>query len=123
MAVDALYGVDVMEALQRLEGRVHLLHVEAAVRELRMAGRAGSTGGLAVFFVAGEATESFVDADRSAVVAGVDLAAGIRGMALVAESLTLVGTDLHRARSFIHLRHREAIQRDVILLAAVKERE
>ena len=110
MAVGTFHCVDVVGAFCGLESRVHGLDVDAAVRELRVAGRAGGTGGLAVFFVAGEATEAFVDSDGSTVVAGADLSGCFWGMALVAESLTLVGTDLHQARAFIHLWQRKAVE-------------
>ena len=70
--------------------------------------RAASRRLLAVFFVAGETTEAFVDSDGRAVVAGSDLVAGLWGMALVAESLALVGADLDQASAFEHLRKRQS---------------
>src|SRR5450631_1022739 len=76
---------------------------------------------LAVFFVAGETTEAFVDSEGRAVVAGVDLAAGLRGVALVAESLALVGADLDQASAFEHLRERKTGECDVILFATIKQ--
>ena len=103
VAVNALHRVDIVGTLRGLESRIHGFDVEAAVRQLRMAGCARCSRLLAVFLVAGETTEAFVDSGGRAVVAGADLAAGLRGVALVAESLTLVRADLDPAGAFVHL--------------------
>lgn len=87
-----------------------------------MTRRAGGASGLAVLFVAGEAAQAFMNADGSAVVAGAHLTAGIRGVTLIAECLARIGADLDQPGAFEHLRQREAVERDVILLAAIEER-
>ena len=103
VAVRALDTVHVVGTFQGFKCRVHGLHVDAAVGELRMVGHAGCSCRLAVLFVAAEATESFVDSHRSTVVAGTDLCVRLWGVALVAKSLAPVGAYLHEARTFIHL--------------------
>lgn len=108
MAISAFHRMDVVRTLERLEGRVHLLDVEAAIGELRMAGSARDAGGLAVFPVAGEAAEAFVDSDRSAVIAGSDLGHGRGRVTLVAERLALIGTEYHSSSSVLHLRQGQA---------------
>ena len=50
------------------EGGVHLFDIEFAVEMLGMAIVAGGAGLLAVLLMAGEATQTFVDADRSAII-------------------------------------------------------
>lgn len=75
---------------------------------------------LAVLFVARETAQAFVDSDGSAVVTGADLAAGLGRVALVAESLALVGADFHEARAFVQLRKREIRKRHVVLLTAIE---
>ncbi len=55
VAVSAFYGVDVMRALGVLESGIHRLDVDAAIRELRVAGCARGARHLAVFLVTGEA--------------------------------------------------------------------
>ena len=76
-----------------------------------------------MLIVAGKATEALVNSDGSAIVAGSDLSASVRSMALIAERLAPVGTDADQAISFMHLRQRQVIQRNVVLLAAVEECE
>ena len=95
VAVRALHEVNVVRALGGFEGRVHGFHVEAAIRQARMASGAGSARVHAVIFVAGEATEAFMNPHGRAVVAGVDLPGGNRSMALIAERLPWVAADLH----------------------------
>ena len=63
MAVRAFHPVDVVLAVRRPEGGVHLLHVQPAIRHLGMAGCAGRSGLLAVLRMAGQATDAFVHAD------------------------------------------------------------
>ena len=55
VAVEALYGVHIVRTFRRSERRVHGLDVDAAIRELRMAGGTRGACGLTVPFVAGEA--------------------------------------------------------------------
>lgn len=122
MAIRALYCVDIVRTLGVFECRVHRFDVDAAVGELRMASCAGRARGLSVLFMAGEATEAFMDSDGRAIIAGTDLRVSVGCVALVAERLALVGADLHRACAFKHVRERQTIQRDVVLLAAVEQR-
>ena len=42
---------------------------------------------------------------------------------MVAEGLTMVGTDLYRACAFVHFWKWKVIERDVVLLATIEERE
>ena len=95
MAIDALDRMHVVGAFHAFERRIHGLNVDSAVGELRLTGRAGCSRRLAVLFVAGEATEALMNADRGAVVAGTDLGGCLWGVALVAKSLALVRAYLH----------------------------
>src|SRR5689334_12137557 len=104
MAIHALDEMYVVNTLGGLERRVHGFHVQAAIRELRMTRRARRPGLLAVSAMAGEAAESFVDADGRAVVARTHLPGHQRCVALVTESLTNVGTDLNFAVAVAHRR-------------------
>ena len=74
-----------------------------------------------MFLVAGEAAQALMDSDGRSVIPGRDLSVSIGRVALVAEGLALVGTDLYRARAFEHVWKRKTIQRDVVLLAAVEK--
>jgi len=76
MAIGALYGMDIVGAGEVGEGGIHLLDIEAAVGKTRVAGSAGGARLLSVLEVAGEAAQTFVYADGSAVVAGTGGAAG-----------------------------------------------
>ena len=78
MAVRALHPMDIVLAAGRSERGVHLLHVQAAIRHLRMAGGAGGPRLLAVLCVAGQATDAFVHAEAGAVVARFHLHVGDR---------------------------------------------
>ena len=69
MAIRALYPMDVVRAGCVRVGGVHLLHVEAAIGHLRMAGFARGARVLIVAGVAGEATQAFMHAHRGAIVA------------------------------------------------------
>ena len=116
VAVGAADPVDVVRALRIREGRVHLLHIDAAVRHLRMTGLAGSSGVLVVSAMAGDTTDTFMHSDRGAIVAGADLRAPVTGscycagfwnprrMALVTKRLPLVGAELDGARTIEELR-------------------
>ena len=64
-------------------------------------------GVVAVPTVTSEATQTLVNANRRAIVSGVDLPLGTGGMTLVAKGLALVGRDIHRAFSVEHLGKRE----------------
>lgn len=113
VAVLAFYEVEVVGALGVFEGGVHFFDVEAAVGKSGVAGGAGRAGLLAVFEVAGEATEAFVNAYGSAVIAGADLLCGEWGVALVAERLALIGAAGDFARAFEEFGKREFGDRDV----------
>ena len=102
MAVRALHEMYVVRALGGFEGRIHGFHVEAAIGEAWMANSAGSPRVHAVIFMAGEATQSFMNAHGRAIVAGVDLPSSNRSMALIAESLPLVAADPHEPLPFTH---------------------
>jgi len=121
VAVDALHGVNVVRALRRLETGIHLLDIEAAIRELRMTVGARGARGLSMLLVAGEAAEALMNTNRSAVVAGADLRRGGWGMALITQRLPRIGADLDRARAIVHLRHWKAADGNVVLLAAVEQ--
>ena len=135
MAVGAADPVDVVGASVAGEGRVHLFDVDAAMGHLGMAGLAGGCGALVVASVTGETADAFVDTDGRAVVAGSELRTpvicrgggrsfGLAGcVALVAESLALVGTDCYGARSVPELRNRKQGCGEVQLLATVEEGE
>lgn len=51
-----------------------------------------------------------MNSNRRAVVARSRLRTGGRRVALIAERLALVGTDLDEARAVMHLREREAVE-------------
>src|SRR5579871_993607 len=65
----ALHEVNVMRTVARLERCIHLLDVQAAIRETRMTGRTRRAGELAVVQMASEAAQAFMNPDRRAVVA------------------------------------------------------
>src|SRR5438067_9062797 len=98
MAVGAFHSVDVMRAFQRLECRVHLFHIQTAIRELRMTRRARCASLLAVLLVTCQATQPFVNAHWRTIVAGLNLRRCRGRMTLVTERLPLIGTDLHQPR-------------------------
>jgi len=93
---------DVVQALRGLEGRVHRLDIKTAIRQLRMASGTGSSRLFTVSLVAGQATQPPVNSNRRAVIAGSNLHAGKRRVALVAERLTDVGTDFDRSLPITH---------------------
>src|SRR5690349_651239 len=101
MAVGAFDRVDIVRTLEVFECGIHLFHIQAAIRELRMAGGTGSPGLLPVLFVACQATQSLVNAHRSAIVGRLHLRAGRWSMALVAQSLPPIRADLHQPRALM----------------------
>ena len=123
MTVRTLNKMDIMRAPGGFEGGVHGFHIEAAIGEARVAGGAGNPRFHAVIGVAGEATEAFMNAHGSAVVAGAHLAAGLRRVALVAERLARIAADLHRPLPFAHLRQGQFGQRNGLHFAPVEERD
>lgn len=68
MAVEALHGMNVVFAGLVFEGRVHLFDIEFAVEMLGVAVVAGGASLLTVLLMAGEAAQTFMDADRSAII-------------------------------------------------------
>lgn len=68
MAVRALHPMDVVRARGAEIARVHLFDIEAAVGHLRMACFARCARVLIVAGVAGDTTQTFMDADGSAIV-------------------------------------------------------
>jgi len=121
MAVNAPYEMNIVETLDVLECGVHGFHGDAAIGEAGMAGATGRSRLLAMLEVTGQTTESFVHANGSAVVTGVDLSSGSGRVALVAQSLALVGTDRNGACSVEHFRERKFSDRNVNDFAAVKK--
>lgn len=121
VAVETLHRVDVVKALGGLESSIHFLHVNTTVGKLRMAVSARGARVLAVLLVTSQATEAFMNTSRRPVVAGPNLGSGCGGVALIAESLPLIGADVDRTRAFKHLRQGQAGQRNVILLAAIEQ--
>ena len=90
MAVSAFDRVNVMRTLEVFERGIHLFHIQPAIRELRMAGRARSPGPLPMLFVTRQATQSLVNAHRSAIIGRLHLSTCGWSMALVAQSLPLI---------------------------------
>src|SRR5690348_2870930 len=84
--------MDVAGALGIQKCRVHLLHVDTAIGQFRMAIRAGLPRALAVLLMARQAAQSFVHSHRAAIVPTAGLHRRERRMALVTKSLPLVGT-------------------------------
>ena len=74
-----------------------------------------------MLFVTRQATQSLVNAHRCAIVGRLYLSACRWSMALVAESLSLIGADLHQPRSIMHLRQRQPADRYIFLLAAIEQ--
>jgi len=64
-----------------------------------------------------------VDAHGRAIVAGMHFPGGERRVALVAEGLSRIGTDLHRPAGIKHGRQRKKIDGETEAFAAVKEGE
>ncbi len=104
MTIYAFHEMDVVFAELVLESRIHFLDVDAAIGKAWMAGRTRGSRLAAVRRVAGKTAQSFVHSDGSTVVAGVDLARGTRGVALVAQRLTPVRGNLHDAIAVQHFR-------------------
>ena len=73
VAVSAFHKVDVVLAIFVLEGGIHFFDVETAIRKTWMTGAAGGARLQPVLGVARHATEPFMNTDRGAVVARVNL--------------------------------------------------
>lgn len=123
VAVEALHKVNVVGALGGLESGVHCLHIEAAIGEARVAGGAGGARAHGVIFVAGKATEAFVNARGSAVVARMQHPRGIRPVTLVAERLPRVVADFNFAVALAHRRQGQVGKGDGLHLSAIEQRD
>lgn len=88
-----------------------------------MAGGARSLGFLIVPLMAGKTADPLVNSHRRTIVAGMDLCAGHRGVALIAEGLAWIGTDLHRGIALMHGGQGEFFKSYGIEFAAVKQRQ
>ncbi len=123
VAVLAFNKVDVVLAVFVFEGGVHFFDVEAAIGETRVTGGAGGASLHAMLGVAREATESFVDADGSAIVARTNLRCGFRGMTLIAEGLALIGADFNGAVFVEHPGQRQFRDGNLTHFTAIEETE
>jgi len=121
VAVFTLHKVNVVRTFLRFEGSVHFCDVEAAIGEARVTRRAGGARQLAVIEVAGEATQAFVHADGSAIVARSNLLRCAWSVALVAERLSRIGTDLHRAIPIFHFRQAQSADGNGLHLTAIEQ--
>ena len=70
VAIEAFHEVNVVRTLGILEGGLHGLNVQAAVGHAWMALQAGSASGLAMLLVAGQATDTLMNADGRALGRG-----------------------------------------------------
>ena len=77
---------------------------------------------LTMSLMTGEATEPFVNADGSSVIAAANFHAHYGGVALVAQSLANVGAEFYQAVAIAHRRQRKLVESDVVELAPVKQR-
>jgi len=123
MAVNAFHEMDIVGAFAVFEGGIHGFDGDAAIGKSGMARAARRSRLLAMFKVAGQTTQSFVDADGSTVVARVDLLSGCGRVALVTQSLALVGADMNFTCAVEHLGKWKFRQGDVGEFAAVKQSE
>src|SRR5208283_830126 len=123
MAVEAFNEVNVVRAFRRGERGIHLFNIEAAIGEARVTGGTGRARMLAMFLMTREATETFVDADGRAVVAGMHFHTGEGRVALVAKRLAGIGADLHRPAGIEHHRQRKKSDGKAGALATVEEAE
>jgi hypothetical protein len=69
MTVNASHRVNVVAAFRIGEGGIHLLHIQPAVGQARMAAGARLPGVLAVILVAAETTDALVNPHWRAIVA------------------------------------------------------
>jgi len=123
VAVPTFDEVNVVRAFRGTERSVHGFHVEAAIRQLRMTGRARRTSLLAVLLMAGETTQPFMHADGCAVITRTDFESGKRRMTLVTKRLASVRADLEGPHPFVHLWQGKALQGNVVEFPPVEERK
>lgn len=123
VTVGALHPVDIVLTAGGAEGSIHLFDVEPAVRHLRMAVCAGGARLLTVLGVARQATDAFVYAHASPVIAASYLTRSDRGMALIAERLSLVGTHSYGTRALEHRRYGQVGDRHVLLAPPIEKGE
>jgi len=86
-----------------------------------MTGRAGSARGLAMFLVADQATQTFMHASRSAVIARSCLAVRRRGVTLITQRLARIGTNVDDAVALDDLRHWQTLKRNVVQFSAIEQ--
>jgi hypothetical protein len=116
MAVRTFDEMNIVAACRTYESRVHLLYVEPAMRHLRMTGFARSKRTLIVAGMTGEATQSFVNAHRSAIVAGSHLRTPVicssrrvgLGLQVTVAQPAFVGTDFSRAEDRLRVEEAQA---------------
>lgn len=135
MAIRTSHPMNIMRTLRVRKRRIHLLHINAAVRHLRMARFARGRRVFAMPVVASYAADSLVNSDRRPIIPRPKLrtpslrrrnTAGIRParrVALIADRLPLIRTDPHRTWPIKHHRQRQLTRRKVHLLAPVVERQ
>lgn len=104
MAIPAFHEVNVVLAAAILERRIHLLHINSAIRELRMARGARSPRTLSMFLVTRQATQSLMHPDRCPIVSAPNLSIRQRRVALVTKCLSHIRADLNVALAIDHLR-------------------
>jgi hypothetical protein len=71
----------------------------------------------------GEAAKSFMHADRGAVITGADFHAYYRRVALVAQRLANIGTDLYQTLAVVHDWQRKLVEGHVVKFPAIKQRQ
>jgi hypothetical protein len=86
-----------------------------------VAGGAGSARILTVRAVASKATQTLMNADRRAIISGIDLPLWTGRVALVAKRLALIWRDINRTFSLEHLRKRKFGNRNMLERTPVKE--
>ena len=102
MAIRAFDEMNIVPARRIQKRSVHLLHVQTAVGQPRMARGARGARLLPVLQMARQTTQPLVNAHRRAVVTRTGQPSGQRRVALIAQRLSCIRTDLQRARPVPH---------------------
>ena len=123
VAVNALHEMNIVRALDGFESGVHGFHVQPAIGKLWVTGGAGGPGSLTVPLVAGKATETFMHADRGAIVPRTHFHRRQRCVALVTEGLADIGADADGTVPIAHRGQRQSAYGHVVELATVEKRE
>jgi hypothetical protein len=121
MAVNTGNEMNIVSALRRLEGRIHLLDILTAIGKPWMTIRTGVPGIKRMHGMAGHAAQTFVYASRSSVVADARLLKGNIGVTLKADPLTGIGGNENRALTFREPGRRKKLNREVASFAPVVE--